>query len=203
MRRDFLSVQPQGVEQQFTELLRRSQVEINPSSFFGVRFQPLQGCAHFLRKALQIRHIDADAGGFHQGQHRLQRLLNLFKQLASTARTHRLKLTVAAAGPGDGSHARPSRSTWLARLNAGRPRRSASCRQGLRDVGRLKSRTPVSAITLQTMFRRGIAQIVRQQCVHHHALQEPGHAVTESGGRIWRSAEPWGGCCWPARGRGR
>ena len=62
----------------------------------------MKGGAHLFGKALEIGHINADAGGFHPGQHWFQRLLHLLQQRQQLL-AHGLQLMAQQQGeaPGD------------------------------------------------------------------------------------------------------
>ena len=76
----FFAVEPQGVKEQFAQLFGGGEVEVNPRGGPGIGLQLAQGGGQFAGELLEVADVDADAGGFHQGQHRLQGQFHLIEQ---------------------------------------------------------------------------------------------------------------------------
>jgi hypothetical protein len=80
--------QPQVLEQDLRQLLRRVEVELLPGQLFDARLDRRELPAELVLHLLEVRHIDGDALGLHVGEDARERQLDLVKEVIDAEVAH-------------------------------------------------------------------------------------------------------------------
>ena len=189
-----LAVEAQGVEQQLAQLLGGGQVEVDPCGGPGLPLQAIELEGELAAQLLQIGHIDADTGGLHRRQHRLQRQLHLIQQLRQCRPQLPELLPQQAGEPSGEMHVH---AAVLGRLRHRDGGEGLPLRHQLLVGGGREAKVALRH-RVEPVLGVGVAQIVGQQRVHHHPLQGQAMAHQDQpvvlgvlqGLRVARAAQP-------------
>ena len=163
----FAAVELEGFEQQFAQLLGGGEVEVHPCTGAGLLLQAGEGGGQLAGEFGQVGDVDADAGGFHLGQHRLKGQLHLLQQ-GGQGRPHGGQLVAEQAGEPPG-HMHVHAAVLRRRLQ--RYRGEAGPLRHQLGVGGGGEAKVAFSHHLQAVPLPRIAQVIGQQGVHHHPGQ--------------------------------